>query len=398
MARAGRAPLSSDALARVLMPFGRSFTLPAAAYVSDDVFAWEKRAFFEDGWVCVGRASELADPGAMKAVAIGRESVLLVRDDSGALNGFFNVCRHRAHQLLEEGACARARVIRCPYHAWVYGLDGALRGAPRFSDRPGFDRSDYPLVAARVTEWHGWVFVNASAEAASFDDYVGNLGDYVASHEPERLVSALRHDYEIDANWKVITENYHECYHCPQIHPELCRVTPVDSGCGMEPTGAWAGGSMELMEHAETMSITGRSGGVVMRALDERLRREVLYLGVFPNLLVSLHPDYVMTHRIDALAPGRCRIECEWLFPPEAFAKEGFDPAYASDFWDLTNRQDWAACEAVQRGAASRGYRQGPLASAEDEVYGFITMVARGYLGEPPRPLYATEAQSRQAS
>ncbi|HEX2234885.1 MAG TPA: aromatic ring-hydroxylating dioxygenase subunit alpha [Actinomycetota bacterium] len=388
LARSGTAPISGEALAAVLMPFGHSYTLPADAYTSEDVFEWESTAFFEGAWVCVGRASALEQPGNRRAVRVGSEGVLLVRDADGRLNGFYNVCRHRGHELLEAGACDSGRVIRCPYHAWVYGLDGTLRGAPRFSDRTGFDRSDYPLIPARVHEWHGWVFVNASGNAEPFEDYVGNLEDLVAAHEPERLVAAVSHEYTIDANWKIVTENYHECYHCPSIHPELCRVSPPDSGYGLEPSGAWAGGTMELMADAETMSLSGASEGAVLRGLDDRLRREVLYFGLFPNLLISLHPDYVMTHRIDPVAPGRSRIECEWLFPPEAFAREGFDPSYASDFWDLTNKQDWAACEAVQRGAGTRGYRQGPLASAESEVYQFLTMVARGYRGELPlRPL-----------
>ncbi|MFN2491196.1 MAG: aromatic ring-hydroxylating dioxygenase subunit alpha [Actinomycetota bacterium] len=381
-----KAPIGTEATTKVLMPFGRSFTLPSEAYVSEELFEWERKAFFEGSWVCVGRSDDLAQPGRRRAVQIGSEGVLLVRDDSGELNGFFNVCRHRGHELLEAGTCETARVIRCPYHAWVYGLDGSLKGAPRFSDRPGFDRGDFPLLRARVAEWHGWVFVNASEDARDFSEHVGNLDDFVRAHEPERLKTVVRHDYVIESNWKIITENYHECYHCPQIHPELCRVSPPDSGYNLDPTGAWAGGTMDLMEHAETMSLSGASGGVTLRALDDKLRREVHYFGLFPNLLISLHPDYVMTHRIDPLGPGRSLIECEWLFPPEAFAKEGFDPSYASDFWDITNKEDWRACESVQRGAASRGHRQGPLASAEDAVYQFITMVARGYLGEPLGP------------
>ncbi|HYZ46531.1 MAG TPA: aromatic ring-hydroxylating dioxygenase subunit alpha [Actinomycetota bacterium] len=387
MGIATRAPIESEATARVLMPFGHSYTLPAEAYTSDDVFAWEKGRFFEDSWVCAGRGGDLAQPGDVRAVDIGSESVLLVREEGGALNGFFNVCRHRGHQLVEPGESINTRVIRCPYHAWCYGLDGRLRGAPRFSDRPGFDRGDHPLIGVRVAEWHGWIFVNVSGTAPEFDVHVGNLDEFVRQHEPERLARAVRHDYVIDANWKIITENYHECYHCPQIHPELCQVSPPDSGYNMEPTGAWAGGTMELMAHADTMSLTGASEGVVLRSLDDRRRREVLYFGLFPNLLISLHPDYVMTHRILPLEPGRSFVECEWLFPPEAVESPGFDPSYASDFWDITNKQDWGACESVQRGAASRGYRQGPLASAEDAVYQFISMVARGYTGElPPRP------------
>ncbi|MDQ3530835.1 MAG: aromatic ring-hydroxylating dioxygenase subunit alpha [Actinomycetota bacterium] len=371
-----------QAVMRTLEPFGHSFTLPAEAYVSEDVFSWEEQNFFAGSWVCVGRSIDLPHPGDRKAVKVGTEGVLLVRDEEDELRAFFNVCRHRGHELLAAGVCETARVIRCPYHAWVYGLDGGLKGAPHFGDRSDFDRADYPLQPVRVEEWHGWVFVNISGDAPSFADHVGNLGRFLAPYEPERLVSVVSHEYVIQSNWKIIVENYHECYHCPQIHPELCRVTPPDSGYNVHPDGAWAGGTMELMDFADTMSMTGESLGVPLRGLDAEQRRQVLYFGYFPNLLLSPHPDYLMTHRIEPLGPGSSLIECEWLFPPEAVEREGFDPSYASEFWDITNKEDWGACEAVQRGVSSRGYKQGPLAPDEDAVYDFITMVARGYVGQ----------------
>ena len=385
------APMPREAVDRTLRPFGQGFTLPPEAYVSDDVFGWERKHFFEGSWVCVGRGADLPTAGDRRAVTIGSEGVLLVRGESGALRGYFNACRHRGHELLEPGACTSGKVIVCPYHAWTYGLDGALRGAPRFTDVEGFDKRDYPLIDARVEEWHGWVFVNASGDAPPLGAHLADLDGFMGAYEPERLVAAARHDYVIKSNWKIITENYHECYHCPQIHPELCQVTPPDSGDNMIPRGAWSGGSMDLMAHAETMSLTGESFAPPLRGLDAEQRRQVLYFGLFPNLLVSLHPDYVMTHRIEPLSCRESFVECEWLFAPEAVERQGFDPSFASDFWDITNKQDWAAYEAVQRGVGSRGYRQGPLNPAEDAVHQFVTMVARGYSGQP---LVADVAQS----
>jgi Rieske 2Fe-2S family protein len=262
----------------------------------------------------------------------------------------------------------------------VYSLEGALAGAPRFGEAPGFDKADYPLVQVRVAEWHGWIFVDASGDAPDFIDHVGNLDRLLAPWEPERMFAAERHEYVVRANWKGIIENYHECYHCPSIHPALCKVTPTDSGESFAPTGCWVGGSMELEDHAETMSISGASEGVPIRGLDAKQRREIYYFGLFPNLLISLHPDYVMAHRLEPLGPGETFVECTWLFPPEARERERFDPAYAAEFWDITNREDWAACESVQRGLASRGQRQGPFAEGEDEVHAFMAMVASGYL------------------
>jgi Rieske 2Fe-2S family protein len=130
------------------------------------------------------------------------------------------------------------------------------------------------------------------------------------------------------------------------------------------------------------MSLDGSSKGVNFRNVDKELARQVWYLTVMPNLLLSLHPDYVMTHRLTPVGVDRTHVECSWLFPPEAFELEGFDPAYAVDFWDITNREDWAACESVMRGAKNRGYRPGPLSSWEGTVYQFLTIMARAYRGE----------------
>jgi Rieske 2Fe-2S family protein len=166
------------------------------------------------------------------------------------------------------------------------------------------------------------------------------------------------------------------------IHPELCRISPPTSGDNYEErTGNWVGGWMDLRAGMETMSLDGRSGGVRMARLDEHEQSHVLYAAVLPNLLISLHPDYVMTHRLVPLSPTRTRITCSWAFPPHVVEQEGFSPAYAVDFWDLTNRQDWAACEGVQRGLATPGYEAGPLAPDETGVYHFTSTLARAYQG-----------------
>jgi glycine betaine catabolism A len=398
------APIDVRLLERVLEPFERSRTLPAEAYTSPRVLEWERRHFFEGSWACVGRGTDLKAAGDQRAIAVGEGGILLVRDERGALNAFHNTCRHRGHELLECGATRSMRAIKCPYHAWVYGLDGALRGAPRFGSVPGFDKAEFPLVAVRAIEWHGWVFVNASADAPAFADHVGNLDAMVvAPYTPERLVVGASHTYDIRANWKIVVENYLECYHCSSIHPELCHVTPPESDQDFpEPaSGAWTGGPMELREHASTMSLSGESLGVTIPALPAERARQVAYAALLPNILISCHPDYVMTHRLTPVATNRTRVECEWLFPPEAFERPGFDPSYATEFWDITNREDWAACESVQRSAESAGYRQGPMSTWEICVYDAMTMVARGYLEgrlSPPQRQLAWTAEARDAA
>jgi Rieske 2Fe-2S family protein len=372
------APIDHAALTRSLRPFGYSIMLPAAAYTDPEMHRWERRHALADSWVCLGRDDELpANSATQQAITVGDISVLLTRTEAG-LRAFANTCAHRGHELLGEGCTAGSRSMVCPYHAWSYGLDGRLIGAPRMRGVTGFDPAAMALTPLPLTVWHGWVLVNATGNAAPAADHLGALDDLVAPYRPAELRLGGRHDYTVAANWKVIVENYHECYHCPLIHPELCAVTPPDSGDNLDLPGAWVGGSMELRDDAETMSLDGRSLGLPIEGVDQR---QVGYFGLFPNLLLSLHPDYVMAHRMTPLAADRTRVECSWYFPPAAFGREGFDPAYAMDFWDVTNREDWAACESVQRGLSSPHFRPGPLAPGEDAVHQWVTMTGRLYRG-----------------
>jgi Rieske 2Fe-2S family protein len=377
------APLDPAALDLALLPFGQSRMLPRAAYVDQAVFEWEQQHFFGGGWVCAGRSDQVANPGDLRAERTGDGGVLLTRDDDGALHAFANTCRHRGHELLPCGAATNQEVIICPYHAWTYDLKGRLRAAAGLAKLPGFDASQWGLVELPVAEWHGLIFVDGSGNAAPLDAALGTLDEIVAPYEMSRLVTAGTHEYDTTANWKILSENYHECYHCPSIHPELCMVSPPKSGENYDLPGSWVGGTMDLRDGMATMSLDGQSQGVPLRGLDAQGLRTVIYVNVFPNVLISLHPDYVMVHRLLPLAVDRTRIECSWAFAPEATAQPDFDPSYAIDFWDLTNRQDWTACESVQRGLTSRLAVPGPLSPAEDAVYQYVTMVARGYLGQP---------------
>ena len=377
-----RAPIDASLVRRSTQPFYEARTLPAAAYHSPEVLAWEREHFLAASWVCAGRADELSEPGSQRAIDAGSLGVLLVRGSDGELRAFHNTCRHRGHELLVCGASTNRQTVQCPYHRWTYGLDGGFKGGPGMAAQPGFDKSDpeHNLRRAALREWHGWIFINPSGGAPDFDTHVGNLDYLLAPYEPERMFVGAGHSYEVAANWKVIVENYHECYHCSEIHPELCAVSSPTSGEGSQPTGLWVGGTMELRDGVETMSLDGTSGGVRIRGLDDRAAREVGYYMLWPNLLVSPHPDYLMTHRIEPLAPDRTFVECQWLFPPESRDRPGFDPSFAADFWDVTNRQDWNACESVQRGGSGPGYRQAPYSEQEVQVYEFDLMVAQGYL------------------
>ncbi len=376
------APVPAEDLAASLAEFGSSRMLPRASYSDPAVFEWERQNIFSS-WICVGHASDLAAAGSQRAVDTPEAGVLLVRGDDDVIRAFANTCRHRAHELLPCGSSASRHTIVCPYHCWSYRLDGSLRDAPGFGELQDFDPSQFGLAPLRSASWHGWLFVDPSGAADDFDAHLAGLDQIVAPYHPETLQIRARHLYEPAANWKILVENYQECYHCSTIHPELCRVSAPTSGENVEPAADWMGGWMSLNDDAVTMSLDGRSGGVALTGLSEQELRNVMYVVAFPNLLISLHPDYVMTHLITPLAHDRTRIECTWAFPAEAVAADGFDPSYAVDFWDLTNRQDWAACESVQRGLRSPRATPGPLGPREDGVHDFVTRVARAYAGPP---------------
>jgi Rieske 2Fe-2S family protein len=379
------APLDQATVTKTLAPFGSSTGLPAAAYRSPEVLAWEAAHLFAATWFCLGRVEDLLHPGQARAVRAGDEAILLVRD-SDEVRVFSNVCRHRGHELAPVGEAFDTRFIRCPYHAWTYRLDGTLMTAPTFSNRTDFEEDDYPLISVDADIWEGWLFVNLDGQGDPINSHLGNLDTIVGEYGIADLATAHRQAYEVEANWKLLAENYNECYHCTSIHPALCEVTPVSSGTDLAPTGLWCGGTMDLKPHAATMSLDGSTPQPPLRGVAGERLRQVVYVTLFPNLLISAHPDYVLAHRLVPLAPDRTAVECTWLFPAETVADPSFDPSYAVDFWDLTNREDWTVCEGVQRGMANSGYRQGPLSTWEATVYQFLTMIGRAYLGEGLTP------------
>jgi Rieske 2Fe-2S family protein len=208
------APIDPKLLQPSLAEFRQSYTLPGEVYTSAELFAWEMRNFFEPSWVCLGRTEGLMRPNSRRALRVGAESILLTRDDAGVLRGFFNICRHRGHEILPAGGSAEGPLIECPYHGWTYRQDGSLKSAPRLGLRPGFEVADHGLTAVRVDEWEGWAFVNVSADARPLNDHLGNLAEMMSAWAPRDMVETSRMDYVVEANWKLIHENYQECYHC----------------------------------------------------------------------------------------------------------------------------------------------------------------------------------------
>jgi Rieske 2Fe-2S family protein len=313
-------------------------------------------------------------------VELGRESVFVVADDEGEPHAFLNTCRHRGARVMEQSEGRVARV-QCPYHAWSYGFDGALRSAPHTEEIEDFDPGCYGLRPVRCAVVEGLVMIDLSGTALPAADHVGDLAAALARYRLPELRRAQRIVYEVDANWKAIAENYSECLHCPGVHPELNQLSHYLSGETLTGAGAWCGGSMTLRDGAATMAREGTdSVRPPIAGLDEHDARSVLYYLLFPNTLISLHPDYVMLHTLWPRAFDRTEVVCEWLFEPATMRAPGFDPSDAVDFWDQVNREDWHVCSLTQKGMASRGFQPGRYTSEETDVHAFDVMVADRYM------------------
>ena len=378
----GTNPLALDPteVARTLAPVERASMLPPAAFADPSVVEWELATIFR-GWVCVGHVSAVDEPGKFMTREVGPDSVVVIAAEDGTPHAFLNVCRHRGSRIVLEREGQVRRRLRCPYHAWSYGLDGSLRAAPHMDGVEDFDFSCWGLMPVRLAVVAGLILIDLSGEAEEIDEHVGELRAHLDHYRVDSLDLGARREYVVDANWKGIAENYNECLHCPGVHPELNAISDYMSGEEVEGDGAWCGGSMTLTEGAETM---GKEGGHGSRppisSLEDADLRNILYFALFPNLLVSLHPDYVMVHTLWPRGAGRTEVVCEWYFEPETIAQPGFDPADAVDFWDTVNRQDWHVCELAQRGVGSRGYRAGRYTAVEHTVHAFDQLVAEAYL------------------
>ena len=350
-------------------------TLPSRYYTDPTWFAAEMEHIFAGMWICACRRDEVAARGAYVRRDVAGASVLIVGNGSGAVQAFHNVCRHRGTRLCEADHGVLAGSIQCPYHGWTYNLEGRLIGAPQMEDVEGFRREDHPLAEVGCAVWDGHVFINL---AAAPDPLIAQLGELPARFAPWRmgdLRRVHRVEYDVGANWKLIVQNYNECLHCPIIHPLLNRMHHYLQASNVPSTGTYCGGAMPFKEGVETLSIDGRRRRATLPGLGAVDCTLVHYFVLYPNFLLTLHPDYMLTVTIWPQAPDRTRLTSEWHFHPEEIARPGFVYEDAVEFWDVTNREDWAISERSQRGIASRGYTPGPYSNREKQLWEFDRFV-----------------------
>lgn len=404
-------------LAGLLRDRTPNMSLPREFYVDPTLFEEDLGRIFYANWLFAGHTCEVSEPGDYFVLPVGGESVLIVRDKEGLLRAHFNVCRHRGSRIV-AGPRGRSRSLVCPYHQWVYALDGSLTNARLMGG--DFDACEYGLRSASVRELAGLIFVCLSPEPPGFDLAEESIAPQLAPHGLGRARIAGRDRYEVRANWKTIVENNRECYHCRVSHPEFC-MSNYDLGLpgdtrddeGFDATlereyGRWRalglspeevsfpGGSpfrvsrLPLKEGFLTESLDGGLVAPLMGDLTDP-RTGSLRLIALPNFWAHANCDYAMTTRLLPVAPDLTEVEVCFLVREDATEGVDYDPKRVSAVWRATCEQDWELCENNYAGIRSVAYEPGPLSevvesSVETFDRWYLDRLAEGEPAQNGRP------------
>ena len=368
-------------------------SLPATWYYDNTHYLQELESIFYSSWIYLCHTSSVAEARSFRSFNIGKQGIFLVRDDHGELRGFHNTCRHRGSKLcLESQGKLSHRLIRCPYHQWAYALDGKLVATSSHSEAADFDKADYPLFPVSVQEWRGAIFVSLAEDPPDLEASLVRGGDRIGNWPMPDLAVGHSWNKVMNCNWKTFWENFNECLHCPNVHPELCELVPMygrrisyyrDVPDWQEYTDrddpAYAGG---LSQGAETWSMDGRAGDFRFSNLtEEEISRGQSYVVSYPSVFIAAHVDYMRTVRVLPLGPEQTEIEVEWLFTPETLTDGDFDHSNITDFGKRVMQQDADASELNQSGMHSRKFQHGVLMPEEYNVKAFQDWV-RAQLGE----------------
>lgn len=352
-----------------------AMTLPAHYYADAEYYKKELERFFYGMWICIGREEQIAKAGQYFLAEVGTESIIVTRDDAGVPRAHHNTCRHRGTRLCEKKEGTFRGGITCPYHAWTFAKDGRLIGAPHMDDVAGFAKENFPLKSAAVDVWDGHLWANLSENPPPLRQQLDGVWEKFRPWRMEELKLGKRITYDIKANWKLLIQNYSECLHCPAIHPTLKRLSNYMSGDNEPPRRDYLGGAMTLNDGVKSMTVTGQTSRALLQGLSPKEQRHVSYYWISPNLLLSAHPDYVMTHTIWPKGHDRTEVLCEFHFHPSEFEKPDFNPNDAAEFWDQVNREDWHVSELSQLGISSRAYSPGPYSNRESLLHGLDLVI-----------------------
>ncbi|OYW11483.1 MAG: (Fe-S)-binding protein [Acidiphilium sp. 37-67-22] len=410
------ADVASPALRDLVARRRPGYMLERDFYTDPDIFRADLEYIFNRHWIFVGVEPDVPEPGDVMTFKIGNNEILICRDDDGAIHAMHNVCRHRAARLVSTEKATVGRLV-CPYHAWTYGLDGALLHAEHMGE--GFDHSCNGLKKIHLRSLEGLLFVClAKTPPADFDEMARIVGPYIAPHEIANCKVAQQIDLIEEGNWKLTMENNRECYHCAMNHPELTSSI-FEFGFGFDAReddparaalrrsyddmvarscSAWtaSGFPSEEIGHLDDMVSGFRIGRMPMdregesQTLDTRVASRLLLgrakekrLGDLsfhtqPNSWHHFMSDHIVTFSVLPLSPDRTLLRTKWLVHRDAIQGVDYDLENLIRVWRETNLQDGALVGLAQAGAASAGYVPGPYST---ETEGQVEAFANWYIG-----------------
>ena len=389
---------SDEAWVGTRRPVLEAHALPADCYVAEAFFAEEQARVFATSWVSVGFCNELDAPGSAIVQTVAGRSVIITRNAGGELRAFLNACRHRGTQLV-DGDCILGSVIHCPYHRWGYDRDGALVATPQFADAgvDGFEPTDYGLHPVRVDAWQCLLVICLSNETVPANKWVGDLDQRLAGYRLGKWRTHLTQNIEIEANWKLISENFQEYYHLRWVHPELSKVSRVQDHYRYQGTGMYCGQTTTPISNDERGDWSAMPPVEGLNHSDMASGR---FIALFPNTLLSVLPNHVFVMHLDPVGPGLTRVTGTWLLPPSNPHVADADFSTTRDFWQDVNDEDTDIVERGQKGLTSGGYTPGRLSPRfEEPLHRFHNMLADRFTGSTgipagdesdDQPLYGT--------
>jgi len=337
----------------------RSFTIPSRYYLDADIHQQEKEAIFYRNWWYAGHQSQLGQAGCYLTVKICDQNIIVIRDKSGDLKAYYNVCQHRGHELLKGSG--KVRTITCPYHAWSYGLDGDLRAARNTSNMAGFDKCQFSLKPVQVEVFCGLLFVNLDLDAQPLKQQAAGLEDEIRDYCPriDEVVFAQRDEYDAACNWKVMADNFLECYHCHPAHKDFVDMVDMDS-YRSRINGIYSSHISNAVATTDSSAFQFEKGEV-----------DFGYAGWFlwPNLTIWIYPGEPNISTLQFIPDGPARsIEYQdWFLPdPEPGKQQRDAMTYQKE---VLQPEDIGLCESVQRGLQSKGYNQGRFVIDSDRSH-----------------------------
>ncbi len=346
-------------------------TLDRDFYTSSKIFNQEYKKIFQSQWICAGRSEELTEIGQYKTINIGSESVIILKDEKGIIKAHYNVCRHRGTRICNEKNGTISRSIQCGYHGWTYALDGKLIGAPHMHSVENFDKSDYSMYPVHIEEWEGFIFINLCDEPEDFNQMFSPIIGRFSNWNISDLKTLETKEYDVKGNWKLIVQNFCECYHCPILHPELAAIHNYMGGRNNLFDGPFLGGYMDFNDGKDSITSNAELCCPPLPNIKKEDKKRVYYYSIFPNMLLSLHPEYVMYHTVWPISINRSKVSCSWLFEENVISSSKYQPHKAIDFWDMTNKQDWYISELSQLGIQSKKYSPSPYSGQESLLAAF---------------------------